>query len=278
MTDYYKDRPAGFWIGHPGALLPLPGIKGDLARTVTRAVAYKTSASGRRRAYLSARRAPLREWKVTIPQIQPQEASILHGLLMETDPPYVWVDPWSRVTNLLTPSTAGLEDCLPVLAAIGRQPLSGGGFAPTAGANPSGLPVDIPPAPVVPELPVTVSVFLASEVGATVSAKFLDSNGVQVGVLSTSAPVVGLDVLRRASVTVAIPPTGAAAVALSISAGASVIAQPAVTWTGYLAAYGAGGGAAQVVIDSLDETIRDAEIAANGHRLSNLSFTVTEVD
>lgn len=270
-------RPNGFWVGHPGALLPLPGIKGDLVRSVERAVSYKTSASGRRRAYIAARRAPLREWKVTIPWLQPQEAALLHGLIMDTEPPYVWVDPWSRVTNLLTPEDVALMGAVPSLMPLGRQPILGGGWAPTAGANIDGVPVDFPPAPVVPDEPVTVSAFLTSAAGGTVSAVFLDTDGAQVGAVVTSAPVVGEDVLRRASVTVLVPPDAAAAVSVRVD-GAAVISQPAVTWTEQVTEFGAGGGAAQVIIPALEDAIRYAPTGPKvGKRISDLSFTVTEV-
>lgn len=268
-------RPAGFWIGHPGALLPLPGIKGELSRTVERAVAFTTSASGRRRGYLSARRAPLREWKVTIPHTRPDEAATLHELIANTDPPFVWVDPWSRITNLLTPDAAGLNSTLPAgLPRLGRQPLEGGGYASTAVANPSAALVRVEPAPVV-SLPVTVSAYLGSGSGAHVVATFLDSNGEAMGAGAESANVSGLDLLRRVSVT-ATPPTGAAAVELSI-AGATVIARPAVTWTPDLLDYGFGGGAAQVILSGLDEAARWAPLGVTQRRESDLSFTVTEV-
>jgi hypothetical protein len=275
MTDYHIDRPAGFWIGHPGALLALPGIKGSLARTSSRDVSYTTSASGRTRAYLAARRTPLRQWKVTIPRMQPQEAAVLLGLLVGTDPPYLWVDPWSRLTNLLTPDAVALTGSVPALAPLGRQPLAEGGYAPTGGANPTAAVVNLPPAPVVPDQPVTVSAYLGSTGQAGVSARWLNSNGAIIGAI-TSTTVTGVLALNRASVSVAAPPVTAAAVAIRID-GASVIAHPAVTWTAAVTAFGAGGGASQVIVASVDETIRAAELAATGDRLTDLSFTVVEV-
>ncbi|WP_375425994.1 hypothetical protein [uncultured Friedmanniella sp.] len=275
MTNYYVDRPAGYWIGHPGALLPLPGIKGKLTRSVERAATYKTSAAGQRRAYLSARRAPLRQWDVTLPHLKPSEAAVLHGLLMETDPPYVWVDVWSRVTNLLTPAAAGLVDIIPALVPAGRQPLTGGGYAPTAVANPDGALVYVAPAPVVPDQPVTISAYLAAPVAGTVTAVFLDSAGAIIGVPSVSAAVSGESTLTRASLTLT-PPGNAAAVSIRID-GASIIAQPAVTWTSELVEYGPGGGAAQVIIPSLTESIEQAVLAASGKRLAEVTFTVYEV-
>lgn len=266
----------GYWLGHPGALLPLPDVGGALTRNVERAASYKTSASGRVRAYLSARSAQPREWKVTIPAIRPDEAALLHGLLTGTDPPYVWVDPYSRATNLLTPITAGLSDAVPALVPLGRQPLAGGLWAATGGAIPGGGVINLPPAPVVPDQPVTVSAYLGSAGSATVSARFLNSNGAQTGSIVTSAPVTGLTRLNRASVTVAVPPVTAAAVAVRIT-GASVVAHPAVTWTAELLEYGAGGGAAQVVVTGFDESFDVAGLTVAEQRLSSITFTVVEV-
>lgn len=266
----------GFWIGHPGALLPLPDIDGGLTRNVERAVTFKESAAGYRRAYLSARRAPLREWKVTIPATRPDEAALLHDLLMQTDPPYLWIDPWARVTNVLNPRTAGLENTVPTLASLGRQPLADGLWAATAGSRPGGGVVDIPPGPVVPDLPVTVSAYLGSAGSATVAAVFLNSNAAQIGSPVVSAPVTGLALLNRASVTVPLPPAGAVAVAIRVT-GATVIAHPAVTWTAELLEYGAGGGAAQVVVTGLDESFDIAGTTLLEQRLASISFTVTEV-
>lgn len=268
--------PTGFWIGHPGALLPLPDIRGELSRSADRSVAYKESAAGYRRAYLSARRAPLRQWKITIPVTRPDEAALLHDLLMETDPPYVWVDPWARVTNVLDPRTAGLENTVPVLARLGRQPLADGLWAATAGSKPGGGVVNIPPCPVVRELPVTVSAYLGSVGDAYVAAVFLNSNAAPIGSPVVSEPVTGLALLNRASVTVAVPPVGAVAVSLQIT-GASVIAHPAVTWTAELLEYGGGGGAAQVVVTTLDESFGVMGVTGAEARLADISFTVIEV-
>lgn len=270
------DRPAGFWIGHPGALLPLPGVKGELSRTVERSVSYAVSAAGVRRAYRSARRAPLREWKVTIPGMMADEAAALHELLMHTDPPFVWVDPWARVTNVLTPAAAGLEATVPVLPQVGRQPLDGGGFAAIGAANPSGVVVRVQPAPVVPDLPVTVSAYLAASGPGYVAAVLLDSSGTPIASPVNSASVTGTDVMRRASVTLSGLPVNAAAVEIRVH-GASVVARPAVTWTESVREYGPGGGAGQVVLSGLDEAVEDALLAVGKRRRAAATFTVTEV-
>lgn len=270
-------RPNGYWIGHPGALLPLPDVGGVLNRKTERAASFSTSASGARRAYLSARRAPLREWSVNLPRLRPNEAAPLHDLLMYTDPPYVWVDPWSIVTNLLTPAAAGLSSTRPgPLPRLGRQPLFGGGFAAVAVANNNtGFWIQVEPAPVVAGMPVTVSAYIASPSGGQVGAKFLDSNGVAVGSISYSSVVTGTDVLRRVSAT-ATPPVGAVAVELVVY-NATVIAQPAVTWTSELLEYGPGGGAAQVIVTGLDEPVQWATREAKNQRWADMSFTVTEL-
>ena len=277
MTDYHVDRPAGFWIGHPGALLPLPGIKGELSRAAERPVTYKTSAGGNRRAYLSPRRAPLREWQVTIPHLRPDEAATLHELVTSTDPPYLWVDPFSRLTNLLPPSAVTFVGSVPTLVPLGRQPLTGGGWATTAAANLGGGEVNLPPAPVTSGQPVTVSAYLGAPSAGRVTAVFLNSAGAEIsGTERVSAPVVGLSTLNRASTTKVVPPGDAAAVSIRIT-GATVIARPAVTWTADLMPYGAGGGSGLVVLSGLVEAIERAELAANGKILSGISFTVTEV-
>lgn len=279
-------RPDGYWIGHPGALLGLPGIKGKLTRSVERAASFSSSAGGNRRAYLSARREPLRVWQCTIPAARPDEAAALSDLLLYTTPPYVWVDPESRVTNLLSPAAAGLQSVLPALPLLGRQPLEDGRYAATGAANPSGALVSIEPAPALPGMPVTASAYLASSGGGGVAVLFRDSAGHSIGDAIPSGTVTGSDVLHRASVT-ATPPVNAAAVEVQVF-GASVIARPALTWTADLLEYGPGGGAGQVLVSGWDETILQAS-ASPGHgpdtvqgigrgpRLVDLSFTVTEV-
>lgn len=270
-------RREGYWIGHPGALLPLPDATGTLARKTERATTFVSSASGRRRAYRSARRAPLREWTISLARLRPEEASALHGLVMDTNPPYVWVDAWSRVTNLLAPSAAGLESVLPVdLPAVGRQPLAGGGYAPTGLANPDGVTVHVEPAPAQPGMPLTASAFLTSAAGGgRVVAEVLDSDG---AIITTAAgtTVTATTELTRSWVTVLNPPAGTAAVSIRIE-GADVLAQPAVTWTPDLLPYGPGGGAAQVVVSGFDEAVQFAMLEPAGLRLADLQFTVTEV-
>jgi hypothetical protein len=159
---------------------------------------------------------------------------------------------------------------------VGRQPLEGGGYAPTGAANPSGGLVRLEPAPVVGSQPVTVSAWLSSVDGGSVSAAVLNSNGTQIGGLVESTTVKGTDVLRRASITLPALPVDAAAVEVRIE-GALVIAQPAVTWTADLLPYGGGGGAAKVVVAGLDETIHWAMLTPDGNRWADASFTVTEV-
>lgn len=266
----------GYWVGHPGALLPLPDLAGTLGRAGDRSATFASSAGGHRRVYLSARRAPLREWKVTIPAVRPDEAAVFHSLLAATDPPYMWVDPWARLTNLQSPADATMQTAVPTLAPLGRQPLEGGGWAAVAGSNPSLGVVNIPPVPVVSSQPVTVSAYLGAAGAALVSAVFFNSAGVAIGAPVPSPTVTGLALLRRASVSIPLPPTNAVAVSIRIT-NASVIANPAVTWSDALLEYGSGGGAAQVVITGIDEGIVMARSGVNGQRYSELSFTVTEV-
>ena len=260
-----------FWLGHPGALLPIPDRAVSLSRSTERVNTFATSASGRRRAYQTAR-VGLREWKVSVSRLRPTESAVLHELLNDTDPPYVWVDPWSQVTNLMSPASALMQDCIPELAYLGRQPLADGGFATTARANPEGDPVTLAPAPVETGLPVTASAYLSA---GTVTVVFLDQAGATVSE-TQSEPVIGVEALIRAHVSVLQVPAAAAAVALRI-AGASVIARPAVTWTTELVDYGAGGGAAQVVLGAIEEAPVWAMTKATGQRWADTQFTVTEV-
>lgn len=267
-----RDYPDAFWIGHPGALLPLPGAKGGLSSTSERAATFGTSAAGYKRVYMAARRPTYREWQVSMPLVRPDQIAVLDHLIMATDPPYVWVDAWARVTNVLTPAASILVGVIPALSPLGRQPLDGGGWAADAAANPGSGLVRIAPAPVIGDMPVTCSAWLASPVGGTVSAQWLDSAGANLGAPVTGVAVAGTEVLRRASVT-ATPPVGAAAVTV-LCDGVSVIAQPAVTWTDALTEYGSGGGATSVIVTKINRDIIRADSAM---RAQSVSFTVTEV-
>ena len=271
MTDPLRGQ---YWLGHPGALLPIRAKVGKLARKSEQTITFKESASGRRRAYM----APVttqREWSVEIPYVLPEEVAALHELLAATYPPYVWVEPWATVTNLLTPVASTIRAATPDVAQAGRWPMAGGGYAAVSAVNPTRATLVLGTAPVLPGLPVAGTVWVATATSASASLTWLDSAGAAIGSALVSATATGMLTLARLFVT-GMPPANAARCQLAVT-GAEVLARAAVTWTAIPMPWAVGGGVAQVVVYGLNDDIQEASPDDLDMRRSTVSFTVTEV-
>lgn len=279
--DYLDPKIADFFIGHPGSLRPVHAmvepydIDDDMEPILTKAL------GGGVRARIPRARAS-RKWKVDIPSVYPQDVAGLRHLLAATVGPYVWVDPWSRVTNMLTPE----ESTLASLVSPSQLAQGGGGWrlvglegyqtAAATRSNPTQGSVTVGTAPVPPAtvgVPVTASAWIASSRtgGGRVSLQWLSGSG---SVMSTVTGnfVSGMDGLRRSTAT-GVAPWGATSARVYVQY-ADVLSMPAITWTDGATPWDVGNGTRKVLVGGVSRSIRQASQAS---RLHDFSFTITEV-
>lgn len=271
-----------YWIGHPGNLLPLPDYVGVLEVTSQQDPVLSESLGGGIRARIKRARPP-RSWKVDIPNTHVDEVAQVRLLLNSTLGPYVWLDPWAQVTNVLTPEMSTMGSLVSPAAGL---PQNGGGWrligtdgqqAALTRSNPTKGGVWIGPAPIPPVAvgrPVTASIWISSSSSARVNLQWLDGSGSVMSAVQGNI-VTGLDGLRR-SVATGIPPWGASAARIYV-AGSEVLAMPAVTWTSDAVEWDVGNGVQQVVVGGMSRSTSHAVPESRALRRADLSFTVTEV-
>lgn len=267
------------YVGFPGALMGLECVSSLGMRRPGQTV-FSTSAGGSVRALLPARREP-RAWSVSTTLLRPDEVAPLMELITTTRllPKVCWVSPWAMVTNLLTPEASMMESSL--TTTVGRFPLVEGGFVLQAGAAVPSIVTKVGAALVYPGLPVTVSIYAAGDQPVLLTARLLDTNGGSVSTHPVSLPAPGLAALSRVSVTIPDVPVSAVMVAVEVQ-GATLLARPAVTWTGGVREWGIGDGCHSAVLESPDaevDLISDEPSSARNHfpRLQSVSFSVVEV-
>ena len=277
--DYFDPSMGSFFFGHPGALYPIHAVVEPYGIDDDEGLSLSRSLGGGIRARSRRARAS-RSWKVTIPKAFPQDVINFREIVSSTLGPYVWVDPWAQVTNVLTPEMSTLGSLMTPAEGL---PQNGGGWrlvgldnqwAALTRSNPSKGYVRVGPAPIPPAIagrPVTVSCWIASSTDAWVVLQWLDGSGNVVDSVYGNT-VTGLDGLRR-SVATATPPWGAVACRIQVS-NAEVLARPAVTWTDKPVPWDVGNGALQVEISDVSRKVTRAD---STYRLHDLSFTVTEV-
>ena len=271
-----------YWLGHLGALHPIKLHVGEHRRASQSRTVLTETLSGRVLAQLSPRRTSPRQWSIGGPDELVADVAALDEVLAGLRPPYVWVEPWAQVTNLLTPRSSLWQDAAEAQSTVslaGRYPLEGGGFvaASVVQSNPA-QSILSGKAPVVPGLPVTASACVAGT-DARIYAQFLDSNGASISVTGGST-VTGVDVLRRVSLTFTPGEVPSNAVAIRPwVANTSVAARAQVTWTSGPVDWSIGGGVAQVIVtdDSMDLRSARTEPSYDLGRRADVSFTVTEI-
>lgn len=276
-----------YWIGHPGSLFPLKDYVGQLDIDEEDEPVFTPLLGGGRRVRVSRTRAA-RTWSVTIPGAHADEVSNLRTLLTGSMGPFVFVDPWAQVTNVLTPEQSVLKSTSPAISFGGSYPIAdtgGTGFAMFARPNPAAAggavgSVRIGPAPIPPiwtYRKVTASAYLATArtAGAFVTLRWLDAAGNVVGSSVVGNAVTGLDGLRR-SVATGTPPWGAVQCRVDTSY-AEVIAQPAVTWTDEAMEWDAGNGALSVHATITGRSSEYAAPSDRSLRRHDLSFRVYEI-
>ena len=272
MTD------CGYWLGHPGHLLRVDGGHGRLARTWASPVTIHDGGAAPRYALAATRRQP-RSWDITLENSLVTEIGALHELATGLTGPFMLVDPWAQVTNVLpveasTVSASGLPR-------VGGYDLADGGHVATAAHNPDATsnPMDARvwagAGPVLPGRKVTAGLYLGSAFDAYVQLMFVDANNGPISWVD-GGTVTGVDRLRRSTVTGTAPVNAVAAYVLGIRA--QYLAQASLTWTDAPTEWGIGGLAQQCVIEEVGDDIHYAVPGprASMRRLST-SFRVSEV-
>lgn len=277
--DYFDPSMGSFFFGHPGALYPIHAVVEPYDVDDDEGLSLSRSLGGGIRARTRRARAS-RSWGVTIPKAFPQDVINFREIVTTTLGPYVWVDPWAQVTNVLTPEMSTMGSLVSPAAGL---PQNGGGWrlvgldnqwAALTRSNPGKGGVWVGPAPIPPSFtgrPVTASIWLASTTDTRVNLQWLDGSGSVMSAVQGNI-VTGLDGLRR-SVATGVPPWGASAARIYV-AGSEVLARPAITWTDKAVPWDVGNGAQQVEVSDASRKITRADSA---YRIHDLSFTVTEV-
>ncbi|OIH86030.1 hypothetical protein BLJ79_04335 [Arthrobacter sp. UCD-GKA] len=272
------------YIGPRGALVGFR-CPSTLEISSQRPASYRRTLGGKVKAQYG--HPAKREWQASIGSATPAQMAGLTALAehLYGPPPWVWVDAWAQVTNLLQPAQsmpgAGnpgtwTGDAIAggaVTLADGTRPVqslaSGGGavtFAYTNGAHDR--------IPVVPGLPFTGAVYGSGSGSGTVTVGFFDAAGAGLGTSSTTYALTGTP--RRLHHTVAKAPTGAAT-AYVRATGFATLALPSATWTADLAEWTTGKGCGLVVVEGFSESVSHAVRDEPGMRRSGVSFTVKEV-
>lgn len=265
------------FLGSGGILVPFK-CPSDVGITSDRPSTYRTTLGGR----VKAQRGPAsrRQWSVDLSTATPAQVANLQALVEGGKPPWVWVEPYAQVTNLLSPEQsvlapgtwagAGVVQGGAVLTADGvytprtLQHATGGtmDFAYRAGSP------DRPP--VSPGLPVAWSLHLRGQ--GLLRLSFRDWAGQIISDRNTAYNNIALTKTTYTSVA----PPGAAAVHLSAT-GALEAALPVLSWTVDAPAWSIGRGCNRVSSDGLSEAVQLAVRDAPDMRRSSISFTLTEV-
>ena len=266
-----------YYLGRPGNLHPIDGGFGGISRKWNDKTTIRYTAAGQPRAQVADTR-PYREWSFTVEDSLPEQYAAIHDLITTDPGPFVMVEPYAQVTNLLTPE-ASTFSTLHNYNRGGRWRTSDGGAVPHVILNPNASPTNeaqlwtgagpVPPTP----REVTASAYV-SGTDAWVILMFtdMDDNWIE---WANSPTVTSLGSLHRLSVT-ATPPSNAVG-AWVIAARANVAARAALTWTPFATDWTIGGLAQQCVVTGVNDTVGQAGYGRGWTRRASVGFTVTEV-
>lgn len=268
------------FLGPRGAMVPVKCPSG-LRPLVSRESTERVTLGGVRRVHRAPR--TIRSWDVSIDVSNVAGLAGLAALLEASAPPWLWVDPWSQVTNLMTgPVSMLAAETLPAgVSPGGPIPLDDGTSSLSSAINGSTANFTLGRAsgvPVLPGTPVTASAFVRST-GTTprfISLWWLNIAGTVTAGPAAAFPDDPVSPLRRVSVT-ATPPVGAVAAQIRF-AGVAQVANPAITWTTGPVDWFPGQGVNGVEVSGLDMgVIMAVADPSSAQRYASASFTVTEV-
>lgn len=266
------------YLGPIGGMVPFEYYKGGLDVSADRPVKSIRTLGGR----VKVQRGPLsrRTWSVSLDHLNPAELSALTALEMGGTPPFVFVEPMARVTNLFSPEQSVLMPGTFSGAGVvaGGSVNVGGVMAPRSVLHASGGTVDfgyrdgVADRPVVvPGVPVTVSAYVRGT--GLLGVSWRDWSG---AVISESTAAYSNATLARSSMVNLVPPANAATVRFWAT-GMLQAAMPALSWTPAVQSWAVGRGCNRVILEGLSEGINRVIYAAPDQSRSSLSFTVREV-
>lgn len=244
-----------------------------------RPASYRTTLGGR----VKAQRGPQqrRAWSVDIGTATPAQVANLQAMAEGGKPPWVWVEPYAQVTNLLSPAQSvtmpGTWSGTGVVE--GGAVNVGGVMSPRSVSHSTGGYVDFTfrsagvadqPA-VIPGVPVSVSVYVRGAGDLGISWRNYAGTAI-----SSNQKAYTHGTLSRVSMVNLIPPAGAVSAYIWVS-GFTQAAMPALTWTPALADWSVGRGCNRVTVDGLSEAVQLAVVADKSLRRSGISFTIREV-
>ena len=263
------------YAGTVGSLVALE-CESRLSQAAARSMSTMTTLGGRVIAQLG--QAQRRRWQVTVDNSDQTEVGKLAMMLDALPQPWVWLDSWAQVTNLLTPDQSSWRAYSYPSATVGSLvDLEGGGVAvslndPTSPTR--GFAFDVP---AVPGVPFTASVHARPKTtggSVTVRVSWQDAAGAIITSNSGSRVCAPSGPWTRVTVT-ATPPAGAVKCYL-VATNHIALAAPAVTFTDQAMAWGHGAGCTAAVLPGLSLDVLTAWQQPGGQRAS-YSFDVIEV-
>ena len=262
------------YLGSIGALAPIACVE-SLDGEASRPTSYATTLGGVTFAQVGVS-AP-RSWRLsfspgTTPDGPAQVQAFLdgeHGL-----GPWLWVNEWAQVTNVLPPRVAAGEFGWSNSSAGGAVALPDGSLAGRSMSRAAGTPSSylrgpsgIAQIPVLPGVPVTGSAWVNGIDSAFLVVQWRDATS-GLGDVPIAAPAGWSRVPVSAT-----PPAGATHAYLAAT-GTCQVARPALTWTPALTPYSAGNGADAVLIDRLSYS---PALATHDRQFSPVTYSVREV-
>lgn len=223
-----------------------------------------------------------RSWSVEIGTATPEQMRLLGALVdgFYGPPPWVFVDPWSKVTNMMSPAASFLS-----AGTWGGTNVTQGGAGFTADGLRYGRSINVPAnttvilgrrnsvddnLPALPGVPVTASFYCSGP--GQVRVEFFNNTG---GFISNATGTAVSGVGVRASVT-ATPPAGAASARVS-SINATQVELLQFTWSDAVVPWVPGKGATKCTVDGLAEAVQLAVAGEPNYQRSSVSFTVQEL-
>jgi hypothetical protein len=266
------------YIGKLGALAPFH-CPSDIGIESSRPSSEETTGNGRVVEY----RAPAsrRRWSADIGTATPGQIAGLQSVVQGSKPPWVFVEPYAQVTNMLSPEQSVLDPGSwygPGFSEGGSAVAADGIFAlrtlnhPTGGTVDFGYRKGVTDHPVVVSgVPVTWSAYLRG--AGVLAVAFRNSSGGYIGVSETRGYSHGA--LTRMDIT-RTPPAGAVS-ARVWATGATQAALPALSWTPAVGAWAIGRGCNRVTVRGFDEAVQLAVRDQPGLRRSSIRFTAIEL-
>lgn len=267
------------WIGPRGSLVEFVKYKSDLSVAPADRSTFRLTLGGRRKEQRGPRGR--REWSVSV-EADSRESAGISALVdgFFGAPPWVWVDPYARVTNLLSPGAAVLN-----AGSYAGTGVTLGGAGVTSDGLRFGRSVNVTAGnailfgyrdnqadyfPVVGGTQFAASFYGSGAGNARVD--WFDANGVFISTVN-GASSSGSWTRRTVTGTA---PTNAAGGQLR-SNGVSTGTLPCVTWTASVQPWAHGRGCNRVTVDGLSEAVQFASATDPSMRRSSISFTVVEL-